>query len=72
MSNVIKFTLVVGGVYELRGNGGKIVRFRFIHANSGKPTIEVNGKQLEVESILSLITPEAFQGLYAVDAPAHF
>ena len=72
MSNVMKFTLIVGGIYEVRGKSGKVVRFKFVHANSGKPTIEIAGVQSEEDSILNLISPDELQGLYVIDAPTHF
>jgi hypothetical protein len=72
MSTKIEFTLIAGGIYELRGKGGKVVRFKFLHANSGKLTIDIGGTQFEVPSILGLLAPEDFQGFYVVDAPAYF
>jgi hypothetical protein len=72
MSNTIQFTLIVGGIYEVQGKSGKVVRFKFVHANSGKATVEIGGTQKEVDSIPGLIAPDEFQGLYVVDAPTHF
>lgn len=72
MNNKIKFSLTVGDIYEVRGKGKEVVRSKFVHANSGKPTVEIDGVQKEVDSILGLIEPEEFQGLFAVDAPIKF
>ena len=72
MSNTITLNLIAGGIYEVRGKGGKVVRFKFVNANSGKPTVEIGGAQKELDSILGLISPDEFQGFYVIDAPTHF
>lgn len=72
MSSSIKIILTVGGIYEIRGKQGAAVRFKFVHANSGNPTIEVNGIQKEVDSVLNLVSPQEFDSLVAIDAPTHF
>ena len=65
-------SLTVGGIYEVRGKRGTVVRFKFVHANTGKLTIEVDGVQREEASIYSVIEPDEFEGLYPINVSHTF
>jgi hypothetical protein len=68
MNTAVKISLTCGSIYEVCGDGGKQVEFRFIGASSGKLLIEINGTQTEVESICNLVQPEQFYSLILLES----
>lgn len=63
MHTVVKISLTCGSNYEVCGDGGKLVEFRFIGSDNGKLLVEINGTQTEVDSICNLVQPEDFYSL---------
>lgn len=68
MHTIVKISLTCGSNYEVRGDGGKLVKFRFIGSSNGKLLIEINGTQTEVDSICNLVQPEDFYSLVLLGA----
>lgn len=63
MHTVVKLSLTCGSIYEVCGDGGKLVEFRFIGSSNGKFLVEINGNKTEVDSICNLVQPENFYSL---------